>query len=73
MATTSKSHYLAQPSGQCCLTGHLHTGKPLGTFEQIANITTYISRPPPGKANGHILLYFADVFGMFTASTPKFN
>ena len=66
MASHAKSEYLAQPSGECCLTGHLHTGKPLGKFEQIDNITTYISHPPASKANGHILLYYADVFGMFT-------
>jgi dienelactone hydrolase len=58
--------YLAKPSGSCCLTGHLHTGTPLGTFQRIANVNTYVTHPPPSKANGHIVLYYADVFGMFT-------
>jgi dienelactone hydrolase len=58
--------YLAKPSGSCCLTGHLHTGTPLGTFQRIANVNTYVTYPPPSKANGHIVLYYADVFGMFT-------
>jgi dienelactone hydrolase len=67
MATQQKtSDYLAQPSGSCCLTGHLHNGQPLGKFSEVANVTTYITHPPSGKSNGHILLYFADVFGMFT-------
>jgi hypothetical protein len=65
MATPQKE-YLAAPSSSCCLTGHLHTGTPRGSFSQLANITTYISHPPAGKSNGHILLYFADVYGMFT-------
>ncbi|KAI4593148.1 hypothetical protein KJ359_010072 [Pestalotiopsis sp. 9143b] len=27
---------------------------------------TYLSEPPEGKVNGHILLYFPDVWGMAT-------
>lgn len=58
--------YLAQPSGACCLTGHVHTGEPRGTIEKITDLDTYITRPPPGtKANGHIVLYFPDVWGFF--------
>lgn len=30
----------------------------------IANMETYISEPVLGKANGHVLLYFPDVWGM---------
>jgi len=58
--------WLARPSGECCLKGHIHTGNPKGEFEWIADVETYVSRPPPGKANGHIVLYYPDVFGMFT-------
>lgn len=57
--------YLAQPSGACCLTGHLHTGEPRGTIEKITDIDTYITHPPAGKANGHVLIYFPDVWGFF--------
>ncbi|KAF2653960.1 alpha/beta-hydrolase [Lophiostoma macrostomum CBS 122681] len=57
--------YLAKPSGACCLTGSLHSGDPRGSFSTIAGIDTYISKPPQGKATGHILLYFPDVWGMF--------
>ena len=57
---------MAKPSGECCLKGHLHSGEPKGTFERFADIETYISQPPSSKANGHILLYYPDVFGFFT-------
>ncbi|KAL1635316.1 hypothetical protein SLS56_001739 [Neofusicoccum ribis] len=57
--------YLAKPSGECCLKGTLHSGEARGVFETIADVETYISKPPADKANGHILLYFPDVWGMF--------
>ncbi|KAH6954606.1 hypothetical protein DER45DRAFT_586028 [Fusarium avenaceum] len=62
-ATSEK--YLAKPSGACCLKGTIHEGESKGTWETIAEVKTYISRPPEGKANGNILLYFPDVWGMF--------
>ena len=57
--------YLAKPSGQCCLKGTIHEGKSRGTWETIAGVETYITKPPAGKANGHVLFYFPDVWGMF--------
>ena len=57
--------YLAKPSGVCCLEGNIHSGNPRGSFATISSVETYISKPPEGKANGHILLYFPDVWGMF--------
>lgn len=66
--TSSRDHdeeYLAKPSGQCCLKGTIHKGESRGTWETIAGVETYISQPPQGKANGHVLLYFPDVWGMF--------
>ncbi|RMZ71808.1 short-chain dehydrogenase reductase sdr [Pyrenophora seminiperda CCB06] len=59
--------YLAKPSGHCCLKGTLHKGEGRGKWETIANVETYISVPPPNgkKANGNVLLYFPDVWGMF--------
>lgn len=38
----------------------------MGKFVTIAQMETYLSEPPEGKANGHILLYFPDVWGMST-------
>jgi dienelactone hydrolase len=61
----SSDNYLAKPSGACCLKGRLHKGESRGRWETIAGVETYITSPPPGKANGHVLLYFPDVWGMF--------
>lgn len=57
--------YLAKPSGSCCLKGTIHKGEGRGRRETIANVETYISVPPASKANGNVLLYFPDVWGMF--------
>ncbi|KAI8946142.1 hypothetical protein F4801DRAFT_593576 [Xylaria longipes] len=57
--------YLAKPSGLCCLKGTLHEGEARGRWETIGGVETYISTPPKGRENGHILLYFPDVWGMF--------
>ncbi|KAH6656894.1 hypothetical protein BKA67DRAFT_173469 [Truncatella angustata] len=64
MAATNE--YMAQPPGVCCLKGNLHEGQPLGKFLRIGNVDTYVSKPPEDKSNGHIILYFPDVWGMFT-------
>lgn len=57
--------YLAKPSGICCLKGTIHDGEPRGSYETITGVETYISRPVETNANGHILLYFPDVWGLF--------
>ncbi|KAK5698697.1 hypothetical protein LTR17_019861 [Elasticomyces elasticus] len=57
--------WLAKPSGACCLKGHLHNGDPKGSFERLADIETYVTKPSPEKDNGHIVFYFPDVFGFF--------
>jgi hypothetical protein len=58
-------NYLAKPSGACCLKGSLHEGESRGTWETITGIESYITTPPANKSNGHVLLYFPDVWGMF--------
>lgn len=64
--STKEAHgYLAKPSGNCCLKGTVHEGEARGSWEMIAEVETYIARPPEGEANGNILLYFPDVWGMF--------
>jgi len=57
--------FLAKPSGACCLKGTIHEGEPRGRMDTIAGIETYISSPPQEIVNGHILLYFPDVWGLF--------
>jgi dienelactone hydrolase len=56
---------IAKPSAACCLRGKIHEGEPKGKLVEIAEVETYVSEPPSGKANGHVLLYFPDVFGLF--------
>ncbi|KKA17610.1 hypothetical protein T310_8448 [Rasamsonia emersonii CBS 393.64] len=60
------SDFLAKPSASCCLYGSLHQGHPRGIFAPVAGVDTYVSLPDPAKANGNIVLYFPDVWGMFT-------
>lgn len=60
------SDFLAKPSSSCCLYGSLHQGHPRGIFAPVAGVDTYVSLPDPAKANGNIVLYFPDVWGMFT-------
>ncbi|KAF4908661.1 Hydrolase tropI [Colletotrichum viniferum] len=65
MSTDKTPGYLAKPSGECCLKGTIHEGEARGSWEVIADVETYVSKPPTDKANGHIVLYFPDVWGMF--------
>lgn len=65
MVSLNANGYLAEPSGICCLKGHLHSGEPRGIFKMIADVETYVAKPKEGMENGNILLYFPDVWGMF--------
>lgn len=63
--TTTTTSYLAQPPGPCCWLGTIHHGTPRGAVEHILDVPTYVARPPAAdKANGHVVLYFPDVWGM---------
>ncbi|KAI1307073.1 hypothetical protein F5Y03DRAFT_383855 [Xylaria venustula] len=57
--------YLANPSGSCCLEGTIHKGEARGRWDVIEGVDTYISTPSKENANGHVLLYFPDVWGLF--------
>ncbi|PPJ51011.1 hypothetical protein CBER1_07813 [Cercospora berteroae] len=59
---------IAHPSAACCISGKIHTGDPKGRTEQILDVETYIASPSPSKSNGNIILYFPDVFALFTNS-----
>ncbi|KAJ6444966.1 short-chain dehydrogenase reductase sdr [Purpureocillium lavendulum] len=65
-ATSNAGSYLARPPGDCCTKGCIHEGQPRGEYETIAGVETYIVQPPADRANGHIVLYLADVFGLYT-------
>lgn len=56
--------YLAQPPSSSCWLGTIHKGTPRGNLETILDVPTYVATPTPERANGHIVLYFPDVWGM---------
>ncbi|KAK2603371.1 hypothetical protein N8I77_009835 [Diaporthe amygdali] len=56
--------YLAQPPSSSCWLGTVHVGTPRGTLETVLDVPTYVTKPAPDKAKGHIVLYFPDVWGM---------
>lgn len=58
--------YLAQPPGPCCWLGTIHHGSPRGAVETILDVPTYLARPAADRANGHVVLYFPDVWGLST-------
>jgi len=46
----------------CCVSGHLHTGTPLGTIEKIGGLDTYVTKPE-GGSKARTLILLSDVFG----------
>lgn len=60
----NNASYLAQPSGPCCWLGTIHHGTPRGAMDSILDVPTYIARPAADKANGHVVFYFPDIWGM---------
>lgn len=66
MATSTKGEdtYIAQPPGPCCWLGTIHKGTPRGTMESILDVPTYVAKPAADKANGHVVLYLPDVWGI---------
>jgi hypothetical protein len=75
MTSTTQSTVLAgRPlAGDCCVKGVEHFGEPSGETITIAGIQTYTPKHlPPKDSSSHvdnldkkIILYFADVFGLF--------
>ncbi|WPH03470.1 Hypothetical protein R9X50_00635000 [Acrodontium crateriforme] len=57
---------IAKPSDECCTKGGtIHEGEPRGTLTEIAGLPTYIVEPAAGSANGHVLLFYPDVWGFY--------
>ncbi|KAF7355933.1 Dienelactone hydrolase [Mycena venus] len=55
---------LAKPPGDCCLNCFPHDGTPTGKFITIADVKTYIARPPNPAQENRVILYFPDVWGI---------
>lgn len=62
--STTLDPVLAKPANLCCLRGAIHSGEPTGEFEQIDGVETYVARPDAKTANGNVLLFFPDAFGL---------
>ncbi|KAI4851626.1 dienelactone hydrolase [Aureobasidium sp. EXF-8845] len=56
---------LANPPSTCCITGSLHPTTPQGKITKIGGVDTYIVAPSSVIANGRVLLYFPDAFGLY--------
>lgn len=59
---------LAKPADLCCIKGAIHSGEPLGKIKQIGGVDTYVASPDPETANGNVILFFPDVFGLYINS-----
>ncbi|KAJ7131061.1 dienelactone hydrolase [Mycena epipterygia] len=57
---------LAGPPGDCCLNCFPHAGTPTGKFITVADVWTYIARPPKSEQEKRVILYFPDVWGIDT-------
>lgn len=68
MMSDNSDQVLAKPADICCLKGFFYSGEPQGKVEQVEGVETYISSPAPGRANGNVLLYFPDAFGLHNNS-----
>lgn len=55
---------LAKPADLCCMKGTMHSGEALGTIEQVQGVETYVAKPDASLANGKIILFFPDAFGL---------
>lgn len=57
---------LAKPTSACCITdsSSYQSSDPQSKLQQIEGIETYVSPPDASIANGIILLFFPDAFGL---------
>ncbi|WVR03575.1 hypothetical protein IAU60_000567 [Kwoniella sp. DSM 27419] len=54
----------------CCITGHVHEGEPLGSFQVLHGLRTYVSNskaPAEGKQN--VVIMISDIFGVDLVNT----
>jgi hypothetical protein len=60
----STNAMLAAPPGECCIKTVQHEGTPVGTFEALGGVSTYVGRPPGALAEKYdrVMLFFSDVY-----------
>ncbi|KAL7424010.1 hypothetical protein Q5752_001595 [Cryptotrichosporon argae] len=54
----------------CCTTGHIHEGDPLGAFEVLYGLRTYVSNPSaPASGAQNVVVLLPEVFGVDLVNT----
>ncbi|KAF2122869.1 Alpha/Beta hydrolase protein [Lophiotrema nucula] len=56
-------------ASQCCATGELHTGIPVGSERKVHGLDCYVSEPPKGIPPKGIIVILPDVFGWKLVNT----
>ncbi|EIW67957.1 hypothetical protein TREMEDRAFT_69493 [Tremella mesenterica DSM 1558] len=57
----------------CCVDGHIHEGTPLGSFEIINGLRTYVVDPnPPTSGKQNVIVIISDIFGVDLLNTKLF-
>lgn len=53
---------MSEGISECCVSGHLHDGKPTGAVSEIVGLKTYIAAPENGSKD-KMILFITDIFG----------
>lgn len=57
-----------KPADLCCLKRDFHHGEPKGDIIRIKVVNTYIAKPDLKATNKNVLLFFPDIFRLYTNS-----
>lgn len=49
----------------CCISGHVHSGTPAGSFQEIGGLRTYVS-PAKDGSKKKTAVFLPDIFGLYT-------
>jgi dienelactone hydrolase len=53
---------MSQGISECCVSGHLHDGKPQGAVTEIDGLKAYVAEPDGGSKDKTII-FITDIFG----------
>lgn len=48
---------------ECCVGGHIHSGTPRGTVEEVGGCKTYIAKPSNAADKSKTVIFLTDIFG----------
>ncbi|EJD50872.1 alpha/beta-hydrolase [Auricularia subglabra TFB-10046 SS5] len=60
--TTSPKQAATSTLSECCVSGHLHSGRPTGLSTRLAGLDVYEALPP-NKSKARAVLFITDIFG----------